>query len=113
MKLTLARYYTPSGRSIQEKGIVPDILLDDYDPKVLAAAKKRRETFRERDLRRHLKNPERGESEDGDAKEVAKDEEPNKLNPKEDEQVKQAVNYLKSFELFKKVGQAPSQNGSG
>lgn len=114
MKLTIARYYTPSGRSIQEKGIVPDILLDDYDPKVLAAAKKRRETFRERDLRRHLKNPERGESsEEGDTKEVAKDEEPNKLNPKDDEQVKQAVNYLKSFELFKKVGQAPSQNGSG
>lgn len=113
MKLTIARYYTPSGRSIQEKGIVPDIVLDDYDPKVLAAAKKRRETFRERDLRRHLKNPERAESEESETKEVAKEDEPNRLNPKEDEQVKQAVNYLKSFELFKKVSQAPSQNGAG
>lgn len=113
MKLTIARYFTPSGRSIQEKGIVPDIYLDEYDPKVLAAAKKRRETFRERDLRRHLKNPERAVSEESDAKELAKEEEPNRLNPKEDEQVKQAVNYLKSFELFKKVSQAPSQNGAG
>jgi carboxyl-terminal processing protease len=29
MKLTTARYYTPSGRSIQSKGIVPDIMVDD------------------------------------------------------------------------------------
>ena len=29
MKLTTARYYTPSGRSIQAKGIVPDIMVDD------------------------------------------------------------------------------------
>ncbi len=113
LKVTIARYYTPSGKSIQEKGIIPDIILDDYDPKILAAAKKRKETFRERDLRRHLKNPERAETEAAEVKEVLKDDEPNRVNPKDDEQVKQAVNYLKSFELFKKVGQAPSQNGSG
>lgn len=115
MKLTIARYYTPSGRSIQEKGIQPDILLDDYDPKVLAKARKRRETFRERDLRRHLKNPAISDSDDDEnqSAEALKPDEPSRFNPKEDEQVKQAVNYLKSFELFKKVGQAPSQNGSG
>jgi carboxyl-terminal processing protease len=28
IKLTIARYYTPSGRSIQAKGIVPDILIE-------------------------------------------------------------------------------------
>lgn len=115
MKLTIARYYTPSGRSIQEKGIQPDIILDDFDPKVLAAARTRRESFRERDLRRHLKNPDQQKlSDDAEAKDAAKDEEPNsKLNPKEDEQVKQAVNYLKSFELFRKVSEAKSQHGSG
>src|SRR5207302_7396631 len=29
IKLTTARYYTPSGRSIQAKGIVPDVLIED------------------------------------------------------------------------------------
>jgi carboxyl-terminal processing protease len=50
IKLTTARYYTPNGRSIQAKGIVPDIALDDgsrgdTDPKV-----------READLSKHLLN---------------------------------------------------------
>src|SRR5262245_46184969 len=34
LKLTIARYYTPKGRSIQLKGIQPDLLLDDLDQKV-------------------------------------------------------------------------------
>ncbi len=112
LKLTIARYYTPKGRSIQELGIQPDILLEEYDSKVLAAARTRREAFRERDLRRHLKNPANKE-ESEESKEAAKEEEPARFNPKQDEQVKQAVNYLKSFEFFKKVGQAGAQNGSG
>ena len=29
LKITTARYYTPSGRSIQAKGIVPDVLVDE------------------------------------------------------------------------------------
>jgi carboxyl-terminal processing protease len=46
VKLTTARYYTPSGRSIQAKGIVPDIVVDDApDQKVL---------LREADLQHHL-----------------------------------------------------------
>jgi carboxyl-terminal processing protease len=122
LKLTIARYYTPSGRSIQEKGIQPDILLDEYDPKILAKARTHRETFRERDLRGHLKNPassvaktdeDDDDDDNDDAKETSKNDGPTRFNPKEDEQVRQAVNYLKSFELFKKVGQAPTQNGSG
>jgi carboxyl-terminal processing protease len=32
LKLTTARYYTPSGRSIQAKGIVPDIYVDSVKP---------------------------------------------------------------------------------
>ena len=31
LKLTIARYYTPNGTSIQAKGIEPDIVLDDLD----------------------------------------------------------------------------------
>jgi hypothetical protein len=78
----------------------------------LAQAKTRRDSFRERDLRRHLKNQEQEDK--ADAKEAAKDDDtPTKFNPKDDDQVKQAVNYLKSFEFFKKVGHSQPQNGSG
>jgi carboxyl-terminal processing protease len=46
VKLTTARYYTPGGRSIQAKGISPDILVEDAaDQKVL---------LREADLQHHL-----------------------------------------------------------
>jgi len=46
VKLTTARYYTPGGRSIQAKGITPDIVVDDApDQKVL---------LREADLQHHL-----------------------------------------------------------
>lgn len=54
LKLTTARYYTPSGRSVQEGGIDPDIRvpqLSDPDAEVRA-----RYSFRESDLRRHLVN---------------------------------------------------------
>ncbi|MBW4331917.1 S41 family peptidase [Stakelama sp. CBK3Z-3] len=52
LRLTTARYYTPSGRSVQEGGIEPDLAVpqlsdDDYDS---------RPVFREADLRRHLIN---------------------------------------------------------
>src|SRR3954469_2269933 len=45
VKLTTARYYTPGGRSIQAKGISPDIMVDDAASKVL---------LREADLQHHL-----------------------------------------------------------
>jgi len=53
LRLTTARYYTPSGRSVQEGGITPDILvpqLSDPDYRLRTAR------VRESDLRRHLVN---------------------------------------------------------
>jgi carboxyl-terminal processing protease len=49
IKLTTARYYTPSGRSIQAKGIIPDILVED--PTTPTAGR-----LREADLEKHLLN---------------------------------------------------------
>jgi len=46
IKLTTARYYTPNGRSIQAKGIEPDVAVDDGSPQRMA--------MREADLDRHL-----------------------------------------------------------
>src|SRR5437016_5598394 len=58
LRLTTARYYTPSGRSIQAKGIVPDIEVLQDVPEELKA---RSDTKGEASLRGHLKN-------DGDEK---------------------------------------------
>ncbi len=123
LKLTIARYYTPSGKSIQEKGVSPDILLEDFDSKVLAEARKKQESLREKDLKGHMVNPEGAGSSDskrpdfmpeeletlGSAKgaqekkgESSKqDDEPLRIQPKEDFQVRQAAGYLKSFEVFR------------
>ena len=54
VKLTTARYYTPSGRSVQEGGIEPDIQVPQLsDPD---AAKRAKFQYRESDLRGHLIN---------------------------------------------------------
>jgi carboxyl-terminal processing protease len=52
LRLTTARYYTPSGRSVQEGGITPDIQV----PQLSDPDYKDRPRFREADLRRHLIN---------------------------------------------------------
>lgn len=52
LRLTTARYYTPSGRSVQEGGIEPDIRV----PQLSDPDYKNRPKFRESDLRRHLIN---------------------------------------------------------
>ena len=52
LRLTTARYYTPSGRSVQEGGIDPDIKV----PQLSDPDYKTRPKFREADLRRHLIN---------------------------------------------------------
>ena len=49
VKLTIARYYTPNGRSIQERGITPDFILAEDAPK-------KSDAVREKDLQRHFKN---------------------------------------------------------
>lgn len=52
LKITTARYYTPKGRSIQAKGIVPDVLVDETPEGNLLAAL----STREADLTKHLEN---------------------------------------------------------
>jgi carboxyl-terminal processing protease len=130
LKLTIARYYTPSGKSIQEKGVVPDVLLDEYDSKLLTQARLKGEAFREKDLKGHMVNTDKSDKDESGAKEFKKEEletlskeskdkkkgldksdksskdeddmTPYRLNPKEDYQVRQALTSLKSFEIFKK-----------
>jgi len=113
LKLTTQRYYTPNGTSIQGKGLIPDIILDQYDPKLLAKARIKRTASRERDLPGALKGNEEPvpfsveELQSLGPKKNQRDKVPDmtplRLDPKDDFQVSEALNYLKSFEIFKKL----------
>src|SRR5512143_2073973 len=111
IKLTTARYFTPSGRSIQAKGIEPDIVVED--PSV--PEEDEGMGIREADLQHHLANPNGGdatpEPKPVDAIKVppteqpGKDKKPQPLEPgeivsKNDFQVNQALNLLKGLQIL-------------
>jgi carboxyl-terminal processing protease len=54
LKLTVARYYTPSGRSIQAEGIKPDVTIEDVDSEAFKKAIVKRDIRREQDIAGHL-----------------------------------------------------------
>ena len=92
LKLTTARYYTPNGRSIQAKGIVPDIISEQA--KITKTENGRR--LREADLSGHLKNS-------GASKKKGKKKDKSNSNS-DDYQLTEAINLLKGINVF--------QNGS-
>jgi carboxyl-terminal processing protease len=55
LKLTVARYYTPNGISIQAEGIQPDIVIDEVDPEAFAKAVVKTGGSREKDIAGHLR----------------------------------------------------------
>lgn len=56
LKLTVARYYTPSGASIQSEGIRPDIEIEDIDAELFAKSINKTKGMREKDISGHLKS---------------------------------------------------------
>ncbi len=60
IKLTTARYYTPSGRSIQAKGITPDILIKGKPLRRGEPLEKEPRALREKDLERHMEDEKNG-----------------------------------------------------
>jgi carboxyl-terminal processing protease len=87
LKLTVARYYTPKNRSIQELGIAPDVVVTDAPP----AARAEEAQPGERDLKRHLKN---------DAVPVSTAPPP-AVGPGDDHPLRTALDYLKALDIFK------------
>ena len=69
LKITTARYYTPSGKSIQAKGIVPDVMIDESEEGNVFAALR----MREADLDKHLGSGQ-GEEKKDEAREKAREE---------------------------------------
>ena len=95
VKLTTARYFTPNGRSIQAKGIEPDIKLSTL---TIAEDKDRtRETFSESDLEGRLSNP-NGE------KEASEEAEPDSADlAQTDFQLFEALNLLKGLDILNQI----------
>jgi carboxyl-terminal processing protease len=114
IKLTTARYFTPSGRSIQAKGITPDIVVEES-----ANGNGSRTRVREADLERHLtgegekaepaapakpttktdkKEKEKGKADEADDSPHA----PIEFASPKDYQLGQAVNLLKAWQIIKR-----------
>jgi carboxyl-terminal processing protease len=131
LRLTTARYYTPSGRSIQLSGISPDIEIDRV-PLVEGQGDESPGFMREEDLEGHMRNEEYKEEDgiqaidEGAKKEINKeiiekiqeegeetkeeiieeqedDEQTLKTALKKDNQVRQAVQILKSWDVISAI----------
>ena len=104
IKLTTARYFTPNGRSIQAKGIDPDIIIEDGNESI--------PVMREADLTNRLSNPEEKElapSEDqskkkptSDGGEALRNYKPIELGGEDDKQYAEAIKILKDIDRYQK-----------
>jgi carboxyl-terminal processing protease len=118
LKLTIARYYTPNDRSIQAKGIEPDIYLKYHrlDPK--ETSRREEGLLKEKDLENHLEaEPSKDQSPDSESKEEKeKREKKSRMRDAElrigpltlevlesDNQVMRALEMLEGYDIFKNL----------
>ena len=102
IKLTTARYFTPNGRSIQAKGIDPDIIIEDGNENI--------PVMREADLTNRLSNPEESDANatkdeskpTSDGGEALRNFKPIELGGDEDKQFAEAVKILKDIDRYHK-----------
>ncbi len=119
LKLTVARYYTPSGRSIQSKGIHPDIEVERLDASLIEKSKGPK-PLREADLQGHIlgENEKTGASEEEldkykdkrpikekDGKKIRVDDPADMI--KVDFQLQQSLSYLKAWSVFERTPASP------
>ena len=108
MRLTTAKYYTPSGRSIQNVGIEPDIEVKLPTIKETKNGETAHVIVREKDLDRHLKNDtvKEHEAKPKDGKGKSEDEFVMEAVPKDDKddiQLQKAIELLKTGDIFKNL----------
>jgi carboxyl-terminal processing protease len=92
LRLTTAKYYTPSGVSIQNVGITPDIVV-----KLEAKDGKGISVIREKDLEGHLQNEKNIQAPDDE------DKVPLEVQEKDDIQLQRAIDALKTWEVIDKL----------
>jgi carboxyl-terminal processing protease len=115
LRLTTAHYYTPNGRSIQAKGIDPDIVVElPRSPARGDPEKSEGFVLREENLEKHIENPgnrPNGEKKDGERQK--EDQEKRRLldprsrygDPSTDVQLARALELLKSWHVFEGMAQ--------
>jgi len=91
LKLTTARYYTPNGRSIQARGITPDILVPQLRQLPLSSAKRSPVEIHEEDLSNHLSSPDASNR---------KKEAVRVMNEPVDPELKKDYQLLRAYELL-------------
>lgn len=102
MRITTARYYTPSGHSIQAKGIEPDIVVKPAKVELLENDSL---SLKEAELKGALKN-----EEDKDAKNKKQDEKKDKADQIEDYQLTRALDLIRGLSMFQKGQVSQEQN---
>jgi carboxyl-terminal processing protease len=120
LKLTVARYYTPGGISIQAEGITPDVVIESIETEVLSpqSNKATARSTREKDIQGHLKGDREKDSDTiptFDPEGIAwwrdlGDKKESQLSDKEklfksDYQAFQAFNYLKTWKTIRQISQ--------
>lgn len=133
VKLTIAQYMTPTGRKIQAVGITPDVIINEVEAEWVDDNRKEATFIREKDLKNHLtatiETPEEKKlREEAEMKERIErtekfkamrekkkimkttvtpeksfDDDDKKILPKDDYQVNQAINYIRSMGLIKNL----------
>ncbi len=102
LRLTTARYFTPKGRSIQAKGITPDIVVENLE--ITAKEKQDSLNIREKDLENHFESDSEGKRKD------RKEEKPQPYSMDEqtrsDYQIMRALDLLKGWEILKAMRKA-------
>lgn len=100
LKMTTARYYTPSGRSIQEKGVIPNVVvqqLEVSEKKSSSPAK----YLREKDLKNHFENDSTDTGENVLTETI-------KQKLENDTQLNTAYNILKSLNIYSEFSANPT-----
>jgi len=120
LKYTIARYYTPNGRSIQAQGIIPDIEITSRFVKVKKDDANSRKVIKEKDLKNHLEaDPAQKRNNEEEVKEIKSEPSPEKENNSQiikrnamrhgtikmedllsDYQINRAFEILKGFEIL-------------
>jgi len=105
LKITTARYFTPSGRSIQAEGIEPDIIVEQLQISKKEDSKIQR--LREADLRDHLENgngKKSADSKKGDKDSAKKEDDADEKDKlKNDYQLNEALNLLKGVYIVEQM----------
>ena len=100
LRLTTALYYTPSGRSIQAKGIEPDIVVEKVIPEKMEDDHHGLKAIREEDLKNHM---DAGEAGPADSKTESDQPSSVKEELAKDNQLARALDVLRSWEILSQM----------